>query len=157
MKEPWYDLDFIVSSIDSDTIKHWRGDPKPLVDASSLALPRPNRFIPRTLDLCDDLPDEAKEGPQIDKPIDPPNLLVNDPTTGRLWHRLDDRYALPKASLSFVVRNAAVNHAKHQMTPHLTGGSQTNTVGHTVHVSTILKSATSEQQDTKRQQPWNNV
>ena len=112
MKEPWYDLDFIVSSIDSDTVNHWRGDPKPLVDASSLALPRPNRFIPRTLDLCDDLPDEAKQGPRIDKPIDPPNLLVNDPSTGRLWHRLDDRYALPKASLSFVVRNAAVNHVK---------------------------------------------
>ena len=112
MKEPWYDLDFIVSSIDPETVKHWRGDPGPLVDASSLALPRPNRFIPRTLDLCDDLPDEAKQGPRIDKPIDPPNLLINDPATGRLWHRLDDRYALPKASLSFVVRNAATNHVK---------------------------------------------
>ena len=112
MKEKWYDLDFIVSKIDPTVVKQWRGDPAPLVDASSLALPRPNRFVPRTLDLCDDLPDEAKQGPRIDKPIDPPKLLVDNPTIGRLWHRLDDRYALPKANLSVLVRNAAVNHVK---------------------------------------------
>lgn len=27
---------------------------------------------------------------------------------GRLWHRLDDRYALPKATMTFLLRNAAV-------------------------------------------------
>lgn len=27
---------------------------------------------------------------------------------GRLWHRLDDRYALPKATMTFLMRNAAV-------------------------------------------------
>ena len=112
MKEQWYGLDFIVSKIDPTVVKKWRGDPAPLVDAPSLALPRPNRFIPRTLDLCDDLPDEAKLGPRIEKPIDPPNLLVDNRTTGRLWHRLDDRYALPKANLTVLVRNAAVGHVK---------------------------------------------
>ena len=30
---------------------------------------------------------------------------------GRLWHRLDDRYCLPKASLTLLFRNAAVQHS----------------------------------------------
>jgi len=38
-------------------------------------------------------------------------LLVND-ETGRLFHRLDDRYALPKSSLVLLVRNASVQHKK---------------------------------------------
>jgi secreted Zn-dependent insulinase-like peptidase len=55
-----------------------------------LQLPRPNRYIPRTLELCPSLPEEARR-PRIDKEIDPPNLLVDEPI-GRFWHRLDDRY-----------------------------------------------------------------
>ena len=31
---------------------------------------------------------------------------------GRLWHRLDDRYALPKSSITLLLRNAAVSHIK---------------------------------------------
>lgn len=110
--EPWYGIDFMVSKIDPATVKGWNGDPKSFVDASALVLPRPNRFIPRDLDLCDDLPEEARRGPRIDKPIDPPNLLVDDTVRGRLWHRLDDRYALPKAVVTVLVRNAAVNNTK---------------------------------------------
>jgi len=31
---------------------------------------------------------------------------------GRLWHRLDDRYALPKSSLTFFFRNSSLHHTK---------------------------------------------
>lgn len=34
--------------------------------------------------------------------------MILDDGTGRLWHRLDDRYALPKATMAFLMRNAAV-------------------------------------------------
>jgi secreted Zn-dependent insulinase-like peptidase len=64
------------------------------------------------MSLCSELPEEAKAGPRIYKDIDPPRLVVTDPIAGRLWHRLDDRYALPKASLTLLLRNAAVSHSK---------------------------------------------
>jgi insulysin len=55
---------------------------------------------------------EAKSGPRIEKDIDPPVLLVDDQTTGRLWHRLDDRYALPKSVLTLLIRTASVEHIR---------------------------------------------
>jgi len=74
---------------------------------SMLRLPCPNRYLPRTLELCADLPEEAKVGPRIDKEIDPPELLIDGGgesgtgnIKGRLWHRLDDRYALLRSYLT---------------------------------------------------------
>jgi insulysin len=111
--EQWYGIEYHLSKIHEDVISSWNGvrtmDSE--MNASSLTLPRPNRYIPRTLDLCPDLPEEAKQGPRLDKPIDPPNLLVDD-ANGRLFHRLDDRYALPQSSLTFLIRNAAIQNVK---------------------------------------------
>ena len=108
--EPWYNIEYFVSHV---------GDLKTRLTSSSegtalddirkqLTLPRPNEYIPRSLELCAELPEEAKLGPRIDREIVPPHLLVDDEQIGRLWHRLDDRYALPKSKLSFLIRNAAV-------------------------------------------------
>ncbi len=107
--EPWYNIEYFVSHV---------GDLEAQLTSSSegmalgdirqqLTLPRPNDYIPRSLQLCGELPEEAKL-PRIDREILPPNLLVDDEQIGRLWHRLDDRYALPKSKLSFLIRNAAV-------------------------------------------------
>jgi len=108
-KEKWYGVEYYTSKIDSDTVTRWETDgavaQEPL---GNLHLPTPNRFIPRTLELCADLTEEARRGPRIDKEIDPPNLIVDEPNVGRLWHRLDDRYALPQSSLQILLRNAAV-------------------------------------------------
>jgi insulysin len=81
------------------------------MSATELSLPRPNRFIPRTLELCPELSEQAKLGPRIEKPIDPPSLLIND-ESGRLFHRLDDRYALPESNLNLLIRNAATHNSK---------------------------------------------
>lgn len=113
--ELWYGVDYYLSKIPPHYIAGWDSDGgvHSFVSArDQLALPRPNRFIPRTLDLCPELPEEAKAGPRIDKSIDPPNLLVDDASMGRLWHRLDDRYALPKSTVSILVRNPAVHHCQ---------------------------------------------
>ena len=108
--EQWYGVDFYLSKIDAKDVELWKGsNPSGVnhLDRSLLHLPKPNRYIPRTLDLCPDLPEEARLGPRIEKEIDPPNLIL-DNNIGRLWHRLDDRYALPKSSLTLLLRNAAV-------------------------------------------------
>jgi len=114
--EPWYDIEYFVSEISQSDIDRWdrKDGAVPFFDASKeLHLPRPNRYIPKTLELCPDLPDEAKQGPRIEKEIDPPELVVNN-EYGRLWHRLDDRYALPKSVLTLLIRNAAVENVRQE-------------------------------------------
>ncbi|KAL9181418.1 hypothetical protein ACHAXT_010223 [Thalassiosira profunda] len=99
--EKWYGVEYFLSPVDDEDIHMWSIGPS---DDSSLHLPAPNRYIPRSLDLCEDLPEEAKVQ-RIEKAIEPPNLVVNQPN-GRLWWRLDDRYALPKASVTILLRTA---------------------------------------------------
>ena len=111
--EKWYGVDYYLQHIPVEMLKKWNSsDDSYLNIRNTLALPRPNRYVPRTLELCPDLPDEAKAGPRIEKEIDPPELVVDDPRMGRLWHRLDDRYALPKSIVTILIRNAAVSHVK---------------------------------------------
>ena len=99
--EKWYGVDYYVSPIVDKDVQEWESKSE---GETTLHLPTPNRYIPRTLDLCKDLPEEARV-PRIEKHIDPPQLLVNSPKE-RLWHRLDDRYALPKASVTILLRTA---------------------------------------------------
>ncbi len=95
-KEQWYGVDYFLSPIDDEIVSTWKGiespdrDIKP-IDSTDLHLPFPNRYIPRTLELCPDLPEDAREGQRIEKPIDPPSLLI-DEENWKLYHRLDDRY-----------------------------------------------------------------
>ena len=118
-KERWYGVEFFLSTLDpSDkhladllTTKELQGVG---TTAPPLDLPRPNSYIPRTFELCPDLPEhirrEAK--PRIDEEMAPPDLVVDDPKRGRLWHRLDDRYALPKAYVTINIANAAVQNVQ---------------------------------------------
>lgn len=110
--EPWYSIDYYTSQLDKKQIQHWEGsdtnvDGYGRINRDELHLPKPNLYIPRSLELCPELSDEAKLGPRIEKEIDPPQLILDNPI-GRLWHRLDDRYALPKASMTLLLRNAAI-------------------------------------------------
>jgi insulysin len=114
LTEKWYGVDYFLSCITPEDTEAWndRAGKASFFNARSLLkLPRPNTFIPRSLDLSDELPKEAKIGPRIDKPREPPRLLVDDEAK-RLWHRLDDRYALPKSVIKILIRNASVAHEK---------------------------------------------
>lgn len=126
--EKWYGVEFFLTPIDEKMTALWA---EPNQNASHLSLPNPNQYIPRSLELCEDLPDEAKS-PRIEKAIDPPVLLENGPEgsvllppmscskrfviqpflwlLGRLWWRLDDRYALPKSSLTVLIRTTKAEH-----------------------------------------------
>lgn len=111
-KEKWYGVEYYLSPIEKKNVSIWKGlcDHDP-IEATHLRLPLPNRYIPRTLDLCPDLPEEARNGPRIERPIDTPSLLVNE-ENWKLFHRLDDRYALPKSSLQLLIRNMSLNNKK---------------------------------------------
>ena len=107
-KEPWYGIDYFRAELDDDNLRGWKEPGHKFLNYHQLLdLPRPNRYIPTELKLCPDLCAEARQGPRIDKDIDPPKLLVTN-HVGRMWHRLDDRYALPKSVVSLLLRNAAV-------------------------------------------------
>jgi len=107
-KERWYGIDYYLINVRD--FSNWeRMDKTDLLDPTTLHLPTPNRFIPRSLELVEEVPIEAREKPRICKEIDPPKLILNN-HLGRLWHRLDDRYALPKSHISFLIRNPAVHH-----------------------------------------------
>jgi insulysin len=118
-KEPWYGIDYFLSQLDVSDVQTWSDVSlsskctTPFYDArEQLELPQPNNYIPQSLELCSELPEEAKLGPRIHKAMDPPDLIVDDEKIGRLWHRLDDRYALPKSCLTLLIRNAAVENIK---------------------------------------------
>jgi len=107
--EKWYGVDYYVSPVDEKDVLRWETG----ADEVALHLPKPNRYIPRSLDLCEDLPEEAKVQ-RIEKPIEPPQLIVNKPN-GRLWWRLDDRYALPKSKVTILLRTATAENKSQPM------------------------------------------
>ncbi|MGK3735053.1 MAG: insulysin [Bacillariaceae sp.] len=118
-KEKWYGVEYFLSSIEDKHVSTWKGvevgtslpTDSNSMDTKELSLPSPNRYIPRTLELCPDLPEDAMKGQRIEKSIEPPSLLVNE-ERWKLFHRLDDRYALPKSSLHLLIRNMSLQNIK---------------------------------------------
>jgi len=78
--EKWYGIDYYISPVSDQDIQSWKA-----TNDASLHLPHPNPFIPRSLDLCPELPPEARTQ-RIDRPIDPPKLIANDSNTGELHY-----------------------------------------------------------------------
>jgi insulysin len=104
--EQWYGVEYFVSPLLDSDVKLWETEIG-AEEMRSIHLPEPNRYIPRNLDLCEELPEEARV-PRIDLPVSPPKLIVNN-STGRLWHKLDERYALPKAYITVLIRTRAAD------------------------------------------------
>lgn len=113
-KEKWYGVSYHLTPIDKAIVDSWKGlkvsnngNTCSVLGSYNLSLPDENKHIPRDLSMCEELSQEAKEGPQISKHMEPPTLLVEN-EFGRLWHRLDDRYCLPKSMISFLIRTPEV-------------------------------------------------
>jgi secreted Zn-dependent insulinase-like peptidase len=105
--EQWYNIEYaltpnsnLVTALKGATL----GSP-----SSSLHLPLPNRYIPRSLEIHPSLPTEARMGPRISLPMERPHLLLDVPG-GRLFWRLDDRYSQPKSVLTVLLRNPSSCH-----------------------------------------------
>lgn len=76
--EPWYGIDYYLLPI-VDYSSWSEMTPTALLDPSNLHLPNVNRFIPRSLELVDELPDEAKQGPRIEREINTSIVIRSDP------------------------------------------------------------------------------
>ena len=73
--EPWYGVQYYLSKIEPSTISEWNSS----VDFTErIHLPQENRYIPKNLELCAELPPEAKVGPRIGKDLLPPKLTVEE-------------------------------------------------------------------------------
>ncbi|CAG8742754.1 12068_t:CDS:10, partial [Acaulospora morrowiae] len=93
-REKWYGTEYKVIPIDPDFIQTLQNlDPDP-----QLKIPSPNEFIPTNFEI------EKKENVT---PLLRPNLIKNTPLT-RLWHKKDDTFWVPKASVYFMLNSPLV-------------------------------------------------
>lgn len=95
--EKYYDIEYKTEPNSVSTLKF-----KQLKGIKELKLPVPNMYIPSSLELNPNIPSDCRT-PQIKKPCTPPTLLQTN-SWGRLFHKLDDRYALPTAYIALFIR-----------------------------------------------------
>lgn len=96
-KEKWYGTEYSIKPLPSQLLTQ-----KPS-EFENLRLPQPNSFIPANFDLKGPLAEE-----QGKKPTPRPQLVLDNDSM-RVWHKLDDRFGLPKANVFFVLRNPLIN------------------------------------------------
>ncbi|GAA5882619.1 hypothetical protein JCM16303_002075 [Sporobolomyces ruberrimus] len=88
-KEKWYGTEYDISPLDLAELV------KPVQPPSNLSLPAKNIFVPSNLDLL-------RSGP-IAEPSKRP-LLVHRSSTSRLFHKQDDTWCIPRASVYFLFK-----------------------------------------------------
>ncbi|KAI8458009.1 Metalloenzyme, LuxS/M16 peptidase-like protein [Phakopsora pachyrhizi] len=93
LKEEWYGTEYTIQDFPSDLLQ-----PGTLID--SLALPPPNSFISTNfhVDKRDDIINPTKRP-----------KCVSETSLGRLWHKKDDRWWLPRATVIIMMRNPIIN------------------------------------------------
>lgn len=96
-KEKWYGTEYSIKPLPSQLLT------QAPTEFEDLHLPGPNSFIPTTFEFKGPIAD--KEGK---KPTPRPQLVLNNESM-RVWHKLDDRFGLPKANVFFVLRNPLIN------------------------------------------------
>ncbi|KAG0697015.1 Metalloenzyme, LuxS/M16 peptidase-like protein [Suillus ampliporus] len=93
-QEKWYGTGYRVERWDPSFVEQASCGPN---DITELYLPRPNEFIPTNLDV------EKRDVPE---PANRPHLIKQTPL-GSVWHKKDDQFWLPKASLIVELRSPA--------------------------------------------------
>lgn len=93
-KERWYGTEYTITRLPQSLMA-------PAATLDGLALPKQNDFIPSNLEVLGERNTSAV-------PAGRPQLLKAT-STARLWHKQDDRFFLPKANVSFLLRTPRVN------------------------------------------------
>lgn len=96
-KEKWYGTEYSIKPLPQQLLTQTPAD------FEDLHLPRPNSFIPVNFDFKGPLAEA-----QGKKPTPRPQLVLDNESI-RVWHKLDDRFGLPKANVFFVLRNPLIN------------------------------------------------
>lgn len=92
-QEKWYGTKYRIEPFDEAFIKSTASD----AAHEGLFLPKPNSFIPSNLNL---LNDKSKVG----EPTRKPNCIRQNEIS-RTWHKLDDRWWVPRATVSFYIKS----------------------------------------------------
>ncbi|PWZ00255.1 hypothetical protein BCV70DRAFT_206508 [Testicularia cyperi] len=100
-KEKWYGTEYSIRPLPQQLLALTEAPAK--TNFEDLHLPKPNSFIPTEFNFKGPLAES-----QDRKPAPRPQLLLNNESM-RVWHKLDDRFGLPKANVFFVLRNPLVN------------------------------------------------
>ncbi|KAI3620705.1 hypothetical protein CBS9595_002672 [Malassezia furfur] len=93
-KERWYGTEYTVVPLPASLATRTAA-------LDGMALPKQNEFIPADLQVLG-----SKDA--AGAPVSRPQLLRNTPLV-RLWHKQDDRFFLPKANVSILLRTPRVN------------------------------------------------
>ena len=91
-KEQWYGTRYRVEPFTKEILQV----PAAEELGADLFLPQPNSFIPSNLDILGDK-QSSKE------PAKRPDCVYQSPTA-RIWHKLDDRWWVPRAAVSFYIK-----------------------------------------------------
>lgn len=93
-KERWYGTEYTIAPIPKSLLT-------PIKTLDGMSMPKQNEFIPSNLDVIGEKDAAAT-------PAGRPQLLSNTPMA-RLWHKQDDRFFLPKANVSMLLKTPRVN------------------------------------------------
>ncbi|KAN0077100.1 Metalloenzyme, LuxS/M16 peptidase-like protein [Tylopilus felleus] len=96
--EKWYGTGYTVERWDSEFVAQAQGPN----DIQQLRLPSRNQFIPTNLDV---------EKHEVTEPQRRPRL-IHETHISQVWHKKDDQFWLPKASVSIQIRSPIVNDAR---------------------------------------------
>lgn len=91
-KERWYGTKYRMEPMSEEILK----GPTAEELSKELYLPQPNSFIPSNLDI---LGDRNRTGPPSMRPS-----CIKQNLTSRLWHKLDDRWWVPRAGVSLYIK-----------------------------------------------------
>ncbi|PWN23331.1 hypothetical protein BCV69DRAFT_280939 [Microstroma glucosiphilum] len=100
-KEKWYGTEYKLSPLPSKLLEQPSG-----AEFEDLALPGPNNFIPQTFDLAGGSKQEH-ESKRLGVTKRP--QLIKQTPLGRLWHKKDDQFFLPKANVFMLLRSPLID------------------------------------------------
>ncbi|EST05004.1 Peptidase M16, N-terminal [Kalmanozyma brasiliensis GHG001] len=96
-KEKWYGTEYSIKPLPSQLLS------QAPTEFEDLHLPQRNAFIPANFDFKGSIADAKGK-----KPTPRPQLVLDNDSM-RVWHKLDDRFGMPKANVFFVLRNPLIN------------------------------------------------
>ncbi|CEH18771.1 related to ste23-metalloprotease involved in a-factor processing [Ceraceosorus bombacis] len=98
-REKWYGTEYKLTALPETLLRPSNGHV-----SQGLALPKRNDFVPSDLEVASV---EAFRQPGY-RPTKRPTLLSNTPL-GRLWHKRDDQFLMPKANLFMLLRSPLID------------------------------------------------
>nr|NGY95442.1 hypothetical protein [Neochlamydia sp. AcF84] len=99
-QEEWLQVAYAMQTVDPFKMQEW-ASATPIVE---IALPPPNPFLPRSLDLLHALPSKATKLPRLPCP-----QLIEDSEHGTIYYAKDQHFLIPQLYLNFNIKTPEVD------------------------------------------------